>query len=155
MKLSVSFVAFLLIGFGQAWSSPSNNNKSNQAVTNDRRSFVSSLIVGGTTLLTQSTSVHAQEEESFASIAARASKISQAMVEQEEKTPTTPTTTADGRTAYDFTLPMQGQPVPIRNIVRNEDNKVKAILFVNIKQDDPVARKDIPEFISLAAKYVH
>jgi hypothetical protein len=32
------------------------------------------------------------------------------------------------------------------------DARVKAILVVNIKQDDPVARKNIPELISLAAK---
>lgn len=96
------------------------------------------------------------DDESFASIAARASKISQDMVNaEEEKTPSTSSSSGDGRTAYDFTLPMAGVQTPIREIVRNQDNKVKAILFVNIKQDDPVARKDIPEFISLAAKYVH
>merc|ERR1719162_2749190 len=31
--------------------------------------------------------------------------------------------------------------------------KVKAILVVNIKQDDPLARKNIPELISMAAKF--
>ena len=31
---------------------------------------------------------------------------------------------------------------------------VKAILVVNMKQDDLIARKNIPELISLAAKYV-
>jgi glutathione peroxidase len=35
----------------------------------------------------------------------------------------------------------------------DEGAKVKAIVVVNIKQDDPVARKAIPELISLAAKY--
>jgi glutathione peroxidase-family protein len=34
-----------------------------------------------------------------------------------------------------------------------KDAKVKAIIVVNIKQDDPAARKTIPELISLAAKY--
>jgi len=31
--------------------------------------------------------------------------------------------------------------------------KPKAVLFVNIKQDDPMARKNIPQLISLAAKH--
>ena len=35
-----------------------------------------------------------------------------------------------------------------------KDAKVKAILVVNMKQDDPIARKNIPELISLASKYV-
>lgn len=33
------------------------------------------------------------------------------------------------------------------------DTKVKAILVVNMKQDDPVARKNIPELITLASKF--
>lgn len=38
-----------------------------------------------------------------------------------------------------------------RTVVK-KDAKVKAILVVNMKQDDPIARKNIPELISLASK---
>ena len=74
---------------------------------------------------------------------------------------------------YDFMLPIAGVETPLAQIVSQEftnkqattltdaqgrsvtyrDAKVKAIIVVNIKQDDPVARKTIPELISLAAKY--
>jgi len=55
--------------------------------------------------------------------------------------------------------------VPFREMVKQEfskdeegkdtkiGEKVKAILVVNIKQDDPLARKNIPELISMAAKF--
>merc|ERR1712238_430783 len=65
----------------------------------------------------------------------------------------------DTRTAYDFGLPISGISIPFKEIIKQEINdesgqsKVKVILVSNMKEDDPVARKDIPEFISLAAKY--
>ena len=141
-----------LLAAAQAWS-PSNNPPPSKAT---RRSFVSSLIVGGGVMI-QSTAARADDNESFASIADRASKISKAIAEEEETTAPSSNVIRgdDTRTAYDFTLPVAGQQVPIKDLVRNQDNNVKAILFVNIKQDDPVARKNIPEFISLAAKYVY
>uniref|UniRef100_A0A7S3QIX7 Glutathione peroxidase n=1 Tax=Chaetoceros debilis TaxID=122233 RepID=A0A7S3QIX7_9STRA len=37
--------------------------------------------------------------------------------------------------------------------ITKSDAKVKAILVVNMKQDDPIARKNIPELISLASKF--
>lgn len=162
MKLSVVISsACLLLGVSvsQAWSPlPSNSNPSpplSSAAANTRRSFVSSLLVSSGVLIQSTVASAAEEDESFASIAARASKISQSMVDDEAKAPSSTTSsTGDGRTAYDFTLPMAGQATPIKDIVRNQDNRVKAILFVNIKQDDPIARKNIPEFIALAAKYV-
>ena len=85
--------------------------------------------------------------------------------------------TTDARTMYDFSLPVAGIDVPLFDLIKQEfydeqgkngqdeevgsssssstvtrDARVKAILVVNIKQDDPVARKNIPELISLAAK---
>ena len=77
------------------------------------------------------------------------------------------------KTAYDFTLPIEGVDTKFEDIVRQKftineattikgkdgqpttyrDAQIKAILVVNIKQDDVVARKTIPELISLAAKY--
>jgi glutathione peroxidase-family protein len=96
-----------------------------------------------------------EEEESFASIAARASKLS---TEVGEKTSVISANDGDTRTAYDFDLPVAGESVPFKDIIRQSYDEggrsnVKAILVVNMKEDDPVARKDIPEFISLASKY--
>lgn len=84
----------------------------------------------------------------------------------------------DKRTIYDFTLPVNGKAREVAELVgqtfgdgnggdgwsdgREEDvnvaegvlgTRVKAILVVNIKQDDPLARKNIPELIALAAKF--
>ena len=77
----------------------------------------------------------------------------------------------DKRTIYDFSLPVAGEPVPFDRLVGQvlsepaevgdemyggsggpPTGKVKAILLVNIKQDDPIARKNIPEMIALATK---
>jgi hypothetical protein len=54
----------------------------------------------------------------------------------------------------DFTVPVAGEIVSFGDLVKQNEakTKVKAILVVNIKQDDPIARKNIPEFISLASK---
>jgi hypothetical protein len=130
----------------------------NVECVSDRRAFVSSLCVGGIL----STSIFPAvaddgDEESFASIAARASRLSGDIA---ERTPITVVSkTGDNRTAYDFSVPMYGQDIPFKSLVRQEYDgegiaKLKAILVVNMKEDDPVARKDIPEFIALAAKYV-
>lgn len=83
----------------------------------------------------------------------------------------------DPRTIYDFTLPVNGKAREVAELVgqtfsggddgngwsdAQEENvnaaegrlgcTVKAILVVNIKQDDPIARKNIPELIALASK---
>lgn len=80
----------------------------------------------------------------------------------------------DKRTIYDFTLPVSGVEKNIADLVGQTfetqstsnsgdegaavgdgiklGSKVKAILVVNIKQDDPLARKNIPELIELANK---
>jgi hypothetical protein len=82
--------------------------------------------------------------------------MSQAIQQEEAEQPSFGTTqkSADSRTAYDFSLPVAGIQTPFQDIIRNQNNTVKAVLVVNIKQDDPVARKNIPELIALAAKYV-
>ena len=82
----------------------------------------------------------------------------------------------DPRTIYDFTLPMKGKETKVTDIIgqtfvdegANDSGdgwtdsgaiggtvgaKVKAILVVNIKQDDPIARKNIPELIALANRF--
>lgn len=101
-----------------------------------------------------------EEDESFASIAARASNLSR---EAGDKAITSNMGAADGdtRTAYDFDLPISGEPVRFEQIVRQSVDEqtglrtstVKAILVVNMKEDDPIARVNIPEFISLASRY--
>ena len=82
----------------------------------------------------------------------------------------------DKRTIYDFTLPINGKAREVSEILgqtfdngENSDgwsdgsdggmdysttlgSRVKAILVVNIKQDDPLARKNIPELIALVTK---
>jgi hypothetical protein len=125
-----------------------------------RRSLFSSIFLGGFALSTSSGRAFADagdEDESFASIAARASVLSR---DTGDRTATTITTTSDDpRTAYDFSLPVEGVDVPFKDIVRQEYDeegraRVRVLLVVNMKEDDPIARKDIPEFISLAAKYV-
>lgn len=84
----------------------------------------------------------------------------------------------DKRTIYDFTLPVGGHAREVAELVGQTfgegtsgdgwtdgaeggtgtaeggklGTRVKAILVVNIKQDDPIARKNIPECIALANK---
>lgn len=121
-----------------------------------RRSLLLSVVGGGMVLsgFPSLASANNEEEESFASIAARAAQLS---AEVGEKTVAATPKSDDPRTAYDFSLPVAGETMQFRDIVRQsfgEDGKakVKAILVVNMKEDDPVARKDIPELISLASK---
>jgi glutathione peroxidase-family protein len=129
----------------------------NVEFVSNRRSFVSSLCVGGGLLSTSFPAVaDDDEEETFASIAKRAASLSSDIAERSPVVVVSKT--GDNRTAYDFSVPMYGEDVPFRKIVRQEYDgegiaKLKAILVVNMKEDDPVARKDIPEFIALAAKY--
>ena len=96
-----------------------------------------------------------EEADSFAAIAARASKISKEI--DKENAQIAATVRKSEKTAYDFELPVDGETLKFADVIKQEffDDgvKVKAILVVNIKQDDPVARKTIPELISLATKY--
>ncbi|CAJ1933896.1 unnamed protein product [Cylindrotheca closterium] len=120
----------------------------------ERRSFLSSVAAAGSLLLAESASAD-DGEESFADIAARASKLS---TTQSEIAPTGGAKTMDDKTAYDFELPFKGGNVPFKELIQQEFDeegraKIKAILVVNMKEDDPISRNNIPEFISLAAKY--
>ena len=111
--------------------------------------------------------------ESIASRAARLSKVvadeqKQALEEAEIASPTTvPSSSSDGgggapadsRSMYDFALPMKGFDTPMTDLLGRSDKggdakkQPKVVLFVNIKQDDVVARKNIPELIALASKF--
>lgn len=67
----------------------------------------------------------------------------------------------DTRTIYDFDLPVKGFDTPMTDLLVRPDKvdseggkkQPKVVLFVNIKQDDVVARKNIPELIALASKF--
>lgn len=119
----------------------------------DRRNFISSSAVGGALLAGLPQPVRAEDD--FESIAALASKLSR---EQDNKMVKSIIQATD-KSAYDFSLPVRQKDVPFKDLIRQEydsegiPNKIKAILVVNIKQDDPTARKDIPEMIYLASKY--
>jgi len=137
-----------------------------------RRAIISTQIAASSWFWTTATmKVNAIENsedgvDNFESIAARAAKISSSVEVETEEKEDSPVPTTDFRTIYDFNLPVSGRTVPISELVGQDilptsggngmtnEPKVKAILFVNIKQDDPVARRNIPEFITLASKYV-
>mmetsp|Transcript_19144 Transcript_19144/g.28675 ORF Transcript_19144/g.28675 Transcript_19144/m.28675 type:complete len:295 (+) Transcript_19144:144-1028(+) len=136
-----------------------------------RKAFLASII--GTTTATLSVG-GASADEGFESIAARAANIAK-IVEAEEaikdQEKENEAKIADSRTVYDFSVPVAGVNVPFMDlikqefittelpgenegeVIKNTQAKVKAILVVNIKQDDPIARRNIPELISLAAKF--
>lgn len=121
----------------------------------------------------------ADDENVVESIAARAARMAKE-VEAAEKDAAPVVTSArvqDTRTIYDFSVPVANKDVPFVELIDQifpsasppvvsegdestlavEPTKgrarVKAILVVNIKQDDPIARKNIPELITLASKY--
>lgn len=146
-----------------------SHHKNGDKIDNTRKAFLTSLVVATTT--TVSSVGAANADEGFESIAARAAKISKLVeVEEAVKEQEKAAQAADLRTVYDFSLPMAGVDVPFKDLVKQEfatteipgenegevitktEAKVKAILVVNIKQDDPIARRNIPELISLAAK---
>lgn len=137
----------------------SNNNSNNdESEFTDRRSFVSALVAAGAIVISppfaSAEDVEVVEEEGFAAIAARASRLSS---DVGELTPMVQPKSDDPRTAYDFQLPVEGEQISLTDLVHQEVgedgiSKVKCLLVCNMKEDDPIARKDIPEFISLAAK---
>lgn len=121
----------------------------------ERRAFLSSVATAGSLVLADSASAD-EGDESFADIAARASQLS---TTQSEKAPTNIAQNLDGKNAYDYELPYKGDNVAFKELIGQEFDeegraKVKAILVINMKEDDPISRTNIPEFISLAAKYV-
>jgi hypothetical protein len=131
-----------------------------------RRSFVASLVIPtvggilGGVMGSPTLAANAAEDgnESFASIAERTNKMSKNVGSTSAPPPSRRTS---DKTAYDFTFPVAGQAISFADLIQQENasdddpanskstsKKVKAILVVNIKQDDPIARKTIPELIS-------
>ena len=132
-----------------------NDNDNSEALT--RRNIVRGLayVGAGGILSAMIPGVSlAAETDGFAEIAARANKISKEL----ETAPTSSEMRKTDKTMYDFSLPIEGTAVPFMDLIRQKfdasgkNPRVKAVLVVNIKQDDPVARKDIPELISLVTK---
>jgi glutathione peroxidase len=165
-------------------SDESHMRKASPLSEHSRRNVLTSLLNAGCVLLYTSSNdgevfaaeMEMNDNESFASIAERANKMSKEMdainpQSSSRRMASDSTLRPTNQTIYDFTLPIAGIPTPLADIIRQEfnskqvtipsknetvnyqDAKVKAIIVVNIKQDDPVARKDIPELIALAAKY--
>jgi hypothetical protein len=129
---------------------------SDESSNPERRDILMGMLAGGSVFLPFTSAAWSDDDESFAEIAARASKISKDLGKEYVQAVISQRTT--DKTSYDFSLPYEGQEKPFKDLIRqgvSEDGetKVKAILVVNIKQDDPVARKAIPELISLASKY--
>jgi hypothetical protein len=151
MRLSASFLSIAALNLASAFSVPSKLTIKASPTTlhavDDRRSFLSN--VAGAMTVASWLSIANADDDDFASIAARASKISAAM-ESEQPQQQNAFKSTDTRTIYDFSLPIAGDSVDIRTLVQKDT--VKAILVVNMKQDDPIARKNIPELIALASK---
>jgi glutathione peroxidase-family protein len=140
---------------------------SHEYVLNRRKwlhSFILTSAVGCTSSLIDPACAE-ESKESFESLAALAGRIQRDVDATNPVTPTQSGVKSD-KTAYDFTLPILGVATSFSDMIRQEYisektlagtpikiPKVKAIIVVNIKQDDPVARKTIPELIALAAKY--
>ena len=105
-----------------------------------------------------------------------AAEIAKQAADEERKQALAKKLKDDPRTIYDFTLPMKGKETKVTDIIGQTfadegvkdtgdgwtdagdvggtvGEKVKAILVVNIKQDDPIARKNIPELIALANRF--
>jgi len=147
-----------------------DDEPSSSSMIDDRRSFMSRTTAGiaglASAITTFSSSAMADdevapaaavEEESMSSITARATDLSRDAGDRAAFTAIT-NGSGDTRTAYDFDLPIEGVSIPFRDIIRqniDEEGRArcKVILVSNMKEDDPVARKDIPEFIALATKY--
>ncbi|GKY98981.1 hypothetical protein MPSEU_000853800 [Mayamaea pseudoterrestris] len=144
----------------------SSNDDAAASMQQSRRSVLSSAAaatigaVCTATTTSPTAALAATDENDFASIQARASKI-QSDLGQDSSGATS--TNRSDKTAYDFSLPIQGKDTLLTDIIKQQSisssqdqsssSGVKAIVVVNIKQDDPIARKTIPELISLAAKY--
>jgi hypothetical protein len=92
----------------------------------------------------------ADDFESIADRAAALAKLQEndASAEDERNAELSKKLKEDTRTIYDFELPVGGVMRPLADLV----GEAKAVLVVNIKQDDPLARKNIPELIALAER---
>jgi glutathione peroxidase-family protein len=158
---------------GEIDHSANSDSLMESSLSLDRRDALSSLLGAGGVLLYGPLLASADDDESYASIAERANKMSKEIDALRPRRSTDSMIRPTNQTIYDFSLPIGGVATPLAQIIRQEftdkratmvtneigepltykDAKVKAIIVVNIKQDDPAARKTIPELISLAAKY--
>jgi len=152
--------AAALIGSVHGWSPLVERSRTTTTSLSaiSRRSILSSTIVATTAGISLTDQAAFAEEESFASIAARAAKMSKTMAEEADQTDedvARKNRKIPTQTAYDFKLPVAGEMVPFAELIKQNEEKdrVKAVLVLNIKQDDPKARRDIPELIALATKY--
>ena len=164
MKVTLSLLLASVLSSAGAWSSSPGLQQRSYTVLLEaisRRSLLNSAtvavggVVVGSSQPQRANADDVDEQLDFGTIASRAAKISQALEEEQENNAApAPKAIFDGRTAYDFTVPVAGEIVSFGDLVKQNEakTKVKAILVVNIKQDDPIARKNIPEFISLASK---
>jgi hypothetical protein len=93
---------------------------------------------------------HADDFESIADRAAALAKLQEndASAEEQRNAELSRKLKEDTRTIYDFELPVGGVMRNVADLV----GEAKAVLVVNIKQDDPLARKNIPELIALAER---
>jgi len=138
----------------------------------ERRTFLNSGAAALLSMASFSQSAVADDGSSVESIASRAARLTKtvedeqrnALEEAELASPTTvqPSTSpnADSRTIYDFDLPVNGLRNTMTELVGRKDKgsssdvkQPRVVLFVNIKQDDVVARKNIPELIALASRF--
>lgn len=151
---------------------PDFTNNITPSFPSTRKAFLGSMVISSAGISFINGKV-ANADEGFESIAARASQISKIVEAEEakkEEQAKAASQVADPRTVYDFSVPVAGVDVPFKDLIKQEfttteipgenegetitktDTKVKAILVVNIKQDDPLARRNIPELISLVSK---
>lgn len=148
-------------------SNDNDDKDSNASYEEGRRGFMSSVVTSSAVIWSINSSGAVAEE----SIAERAARISREMGEDEKKMAmmnknknskiappvdadkviiSTDDKKKDSRTMYDFSVPIAGKDTKISDVV---GPNAKAVLVVNIKQDDPYARKNIPSMLSLASKY--
>jgi len=145
-------------GGGEDSDKYNNNNNNNNVKSSPynnhdtlRRSFFKFGLLFN--VLTMSSQISAAADEStFASLAEKAAMLSSQVenTEKDEIKQQDPT-----KTIYDFTLPIAGKQVPLEELVSRGSagtHRPKAVLVVNIKQDDPIARRNIPELIALGAQ---
>lgn len=148
-------------------------DEENECISN-RRDVLAMGVLGGLSAISGLPAF--ADDEIVESIAAKAARMAKEVEDAEKSTApkslNVSKTSQDTKTIYDFTVPVEDKPVPFGDFINQEyattsestgedgtitvDKKrarVKAILLVNIKQDDPIARKNIPEFISLASKF--
>jgi len=142
-----------------------------KSISTTRKAFLASIVTSSAAIVATSFAEGAYADEDFESIAVRAAKMAKTVEVEEQTAKQQKQMEFDPRSAYDFELPIAGNSIPFSELIRQEftdvevpgdaegevkvkrEAKVKAVLVVNMKQDDPIARKNIPELISLASKF--